>query len=120
MLITRAVRQPRGSGPGVNGGLDPRGHGDRPDVAPLADQVGDDPMLLPLLDGLQSESQRLAPTQPAAKQKRDHRVVAQSSEGRGADPVYQASALFCGQPVAEAHAQPPNAFHATNSRMACS
>jgi len=50
-------------------------HGDRPDVAALTDQVGDDPMLLPLLDGLHGESQRLAPSQPAAQQERDHRVV---------------------------------------------
>ena len=82
-LVDRAkdapVRQPRGSGPCVNGGLDPRGHGDCPDVAPLTDELGDDLMLLPLLDGLQGESQRLAPSHPAPEQERDHRVVAESS-----------------------------------------
>ena len=33
----------------------------------------------PLLNGLQGEAQRLAPSQPAPEQERDHRVVAESS-----------------------------------------
>jgi hypothetical protein len=36
-------------------------------------------MLLPLLDGLQGKSQRLAPSQPAPEQEGDHRVVAEST-----------------------------------------
>lgn len=40
----------------------PLGYRDRRDVAALTDQVGDAPMLLALLDGLQGESQRVAAT----------------------------------------------------------
>jgi hypothetical protein len=72
-------------------------------------------MLFPLLDGLQDEAGRLAPSQPAPEQKGNHRVVTESSKRRGPDPVHQTSTLFRGQPVAEAHAQPPDPLHATNA-----
>ena len=69
-LIDRAkdapVRQARGAPPRVDDGLHPRGHRDRPEVAALADQIGDDPVLLPLLDGFQREPQRLAASQTAS------------------------------------------------------
>jgi hypothetical protein len=65
-LVDRAkdapVRQTRRLRPGVYGGLHPRRHRDRSDVSALADEIGDDPVLLPLLDGFQGEPQRLAPS----------------------------------------------------------
>jgi hypothetical protein len=53
----RALRDEGGRRPRIDGGLDPLWDRHRPDVAPFAHDVGDDPVLLSLLDRLQRERQ---------------------------------------------------------------
>jgi hypothetical protein len=46
-------------------------------VTGLADEIGDDSMLLPLLDGLNMKGQQLGASQTAPDQHRDHGVIPQ-------------------------------------------
>jgi len=73
----RAIGEPGRCRPGVDGDLDPRRHRDRAHPPVLADKVHDAPTVVPLLDVLERERGDLGPAQPAAKEDREHRAVAQ-------------------------------------------
>jgi hypothetical protein len=47
----------------------------------LAGEVGDDPVLLPLLDGLEVKGQQLGASQTAPDQHRDHGVIPHLARG---------------------------------------
>jgi hypothetical protein len=71
----RAVRDPGCHRPGVHGSLHPCWNRDGAHVIGLADEIGDDPVLLPLLDRLEVKRQQLGASQPAPDQHRDHWVI---------------------------------------------
>jgi hypothetical protein len=102
-LVGRAKRSPLceagGRRPVVKAGLDPVRHRDGPDVAGLAQQISDDPMLFALLDRLEFQCQHLAASQSTAEQHGHHRVVAQSAKGEWGLRAEEAPALFRRQPV---------------------
>ena len=85
-------------------------------MASLAEQIGDDPMLLPLLDRLEAQCQQLGAPKSAANQHRDHRVISELAlECRRCYAVEQSSALLGGQPVPETNSDSAHAFHATDA-----
>ncbi len=84
-------------------------------MAGLAHEIGNHPVLFPLLDGLECQCERLAP-QSTAQQQGHHRVVAQSAQGGWAFRLEEAPALFRRQPVPQAHPEAPHALHAANAR----
>lgn len=78
----RALRDTRGRRPGVDGGFDPTRDGYGPDVARLTDEVGDDPVVLPLLNRLKLQDQEFAATQSTADEHRQHRVIPSLAQRR--------------------------------------
>jgi hypothetical protein len=63
-------------------------------VARLAHEIGNDPVLFPLLDRLQAQGQQLGSAQAASNQHRDHRVIAQLAHGRRRGGFKKASTLL--------------------------
>jgi hypothetical protein len=84
-------------------------------VAGLADQVGDHPMLVSLLNRPELQRQQFAAAETAANQYGHHRVFAELTR-RGRRPVEQPPPLVGGEPVPEPDADPTHALHATNAR----
>ena len=70
MARHRTVGDADHRGPCVDGVLDPRGHGDGADVPTLTDEIGDDPVLLALLNPPESQGQQLAPPEPTPEPSR--------------------------------------------------
>jgi len=70
------VRQARSTRPGVDSRLRPLWDRHRSDVSTLADQIGDHPVFLPLLDGFQPEPECLAAPQTASQEQGHHGMVA--------------------------------------------
>jgi len=73
---------PRQSLTRVQGVFHPRRHKHGADVPALADQIGDDAVLLALLNPPKLECEEFAASQPAAKQHREHRVIAELARRR--------------------------------------
>jgi hypothetical protein len=46
-------------------------------VPTLTDEIGDDPVLLALLNPPESQGQQLAPPEPTPEEHREHRVIAE-------------------------------------------
>jgi len=96
----RAVRDCGSRRPVVRSSLHPPWNRDRVYVASLADEIGNDLALLPLLDRLNGQRQEFGATQSAADQHRDHRVITQIDawstvpRTRGAAALALASASF--------------------------
>lgn len=63
--------------PGINRGLHPRGHRDRPHPPVLSDQIHDAPAAVALLDVLRSQVRQFAPPQSAPEKRSEHGAVAQ-------------------------------------------
>jgi hypothetical protein len=85
------------------------GHGRPPD------QVGDHPVVFPLLHGGEVECQQFAAAESAAEEHGEHRVVAQlARRRRGASREQPTSLLRC-QPVAQPHAETANALDAADA-----
>jgi hypothetical protein len=84
-------------------------------MATLADEIGNDPVLLALLDRLQVQRQQLCATQAATDQHRDHRVIPQFARGQRRRALEEPPALLRRQPVSEAHADAPHSLHSTDT-----
>jgi hypothetical protein len=84
-------------------------------VASLADEIGNDPVLLPLLDRLEAQGQQLGSAEAASNQHREHRVIAQLAHGRPRGAFKKPATLLGRQPVADAHVEPAHAFHPTDT-----
>jgi len=106
----RAVGDGSRRRPRVHGALHPSWNRDGSDMSALANQIGDDPMLLPPLDRLEGQCQQLGAAKSAANQHGDHRVVPQLAGWRRVSRNREAPALLRGQPVPEANADPPHPF----------
>ena len=78
----RAMRDASRRRPGVHGGLHPRWDRDGSHMSTLADQIGNHPVLLPLLNPLEAQGQQLGAAESTTNQHRDHRVVAQLTGSR--------------------------------------
>ena len=85
-------------------------------MATLADDIGNDPVLLALLDRLKVQRQQLCATQAATDQHHDHRVIPQLARGQRRRALEEPPALLRRQPVSEAHADAPHSFHSTDTR----
>ena len=85
-------------------------------MAGFAQEIGDHPVFVPLLDRLEFQSEHLAASQSAAEQQGDYRVVAQSAKGRWGLGAEEAPALFRREPVSLPHPEAPHALHAPNAR----
>jgi hypothetical protein len=70
-------------------------------VRGLADQISDHPMLLPLLEVIDSEGGNLSPAQAATEHQCQHRPVAAALRSLGVGSPQQSTALFRRQPVPE-------------------
>jgi hypothetical protein len=68
-------------------------------MSALADQVGNHPVLLALLDRLEAQRQQLAAAEAAADQHGDHRVVPQRARRRRCGLIEEAAALLVREPV---------------------
>jgi hypothetical protein len=84
-------------------------------VSAFADEIGDHPMLLALLNGLEVQGQQLSAAQPAADQHRDHRVIAQLAWSGWHRTLEEPSALLGREPVPEPHADAPHTLDSTNA-----
>jgi hypothetical protein len=85
-------------------------------VTSLADQIANDPVLLPLLDPLKTQGQQLRAAQAAADQHCDHRVIPQLAHGRRRLGVEKPPPLLWGEPISEAHADSPHPLQSTDTR----
>ena len=82
----------------------------------LADEIGDDPVLLALLNPSELHGQQLAPPKATPEQHREHRVIANLAR-RDRCPVRQQSpSLLRRQPVPEPDPESADALHAPNAR----
>lgn len=106
-LVDRAKRPPlREAGrrcPGVKAGLDPVRYWDGPDVAGLAQQISDDPVLIALLDRLEFQRQDFTASQSTPEQQGHHRAVAQSAKGERGLRAEETPAWFRRQSVSQPH-----------------
>ena len=80
----------------------------------FADEIGDHPVLLALLERFEVEREQLAAAQAAPEEQRKHRMIADRAEGRRAVRVEEPPPLVGGEPVAQAHAKAADAFHPAN------
>ena len=104
-----------GRRPSIDRGLDPLRDGHGPDMAALSDEIGDDPVLLPLLDRFQRERQQLAAAQP---QPMSMASIAYSRSCRGLAGLrafQEPPALLRCQPVSEPDAETSNTLHAADA-----
>jgi hypothetical protein len=75
-----AARDAGGSRPAINSCFNPMRHWNRANVSIFANKVGNNPVILPLLNVLNSQSSQLGSPQAAAQQNGERGVVALSSE----------------------------------------
>ena len=87
-----------------------------PDVATLAVQVDDCPVLVPLLEVPQGQTRQLCSAEPAAQQQSQYRVVAFVADRSTARYGQKSPALFCGQPVPQANAETFSSLDAADAR----
>lgn len=111
-----ALGDASGGGPGVDPGLDPPRDGHRPDVPRLPQEVGDHPVLLPLLNRLDLQGEQFAATEAATDRHRERRMVAPLTQRDRSHARDEASPLLRSPPVAEAYADSAQALHAANAR----
>ncbi len=99
-------------GPLVDGHLDPSGNRHGSNVTTLADQIGDDPMILALLHRLDRDG---CAAKATSEQHRHHSAIPLSAQRLLIEGAEETLALFGREPVAEAYAQPPHAFDAADA-----
>jgi hypothetical protein len=86
-------------------------------MAGFADEIGNHPMLLALLDRLELQGQQLGTAEAAPNQHGDHRVVAQLSKGRRSSGLEKAPPpLLWRQPVPEPNTDSAHALDTSNAR----
>jgi hypothetical protein len=73
----------------VDRGLDPVGHGNRPNVTALPDQVDNGPMLLALLEVGELQRDQFGPAQTASQEQRERSCVASAPLGLSIGSVQQ-------------------------------
>jgi hypothetical protein len=66
-----------GRRPCVDARLHPNRHGHRSDVSGLSEQVGDDPMVVTLLDGSELEPEQFTAAKSTADEHREHGMIPQ-------------------------------------------
>ena len=81
---------------------------------PLPTRIGDDPVLLALLDPPELQGQQLAPPKPTAEEHGEDRVIAELARRCRCAQHQQASPLLRREPIAEANAEPSHALHPTS------
>jgi hypothetical protein len=101
--------------PIVQFGSHPIGNWNRSDVASLADQINNGPMLFALLEVIQSQRHRFMPPQAAREQQCEQCPVAFSFQSLMIGCLPKCLALLRGQPIAKAHSQLLNALNAANT-----
>jgi hypothetical protein len=79
-------------------------------MSALAHEIGDHPVLLPLLDRLEAQGQQLCAAESTANQHGDHSVVTQLTAVDGIAQSSSRSALLWRQPISESNADPPRPF----------
>src|ERR1700751_4443428 len=84
-------------------------------VASLADQINNGPMLFALLEMIKSQRHSFMPPQAAREQQCEQCSVAFSFQSLMIGCLPKCLALPCSQPIAEAHSQLFHAFNATNT-----
>lgn len=95
LLLLRPIfsRTCRG-GPSTYGGLHPVRNRYGPHVSALADEVGDDPVLLSLLNRFYGERKQFATAKATADQHGDHRMIAHLPQCGRVGAFEQPPALF--------------------------
>jgi hypothetical protein len=83
-------------------------------VAALADKVGNNPVLLPLLNVLNSQRSSFCPAESATQEDRKCGVVALASETHTVRCQQQAFALLRSEPIADRNAHAFGALNAAN------
>lgn len=104
-----------GSDPIVNRRFHPGRNRDSSDVFPLADQVGDDPVLLSNLKVFKFQSDEFSPPQTASEQHGQHGAVAFGANRFDNWPLHQRLCLFGGEPVPNANSQTLSSLYTPNS-----
>ncbi|HEV3061848.1 MAG TPA: hypothetical protein VGY48_26585 [Vicinamibacterales bacterium] len=81
----------------------------------LADEIGNDPVLLALLNPPELQGQQLPPPKATPEEHREHRVIAELAR-YGRCPLRQQSpSLIRGEPVPQPDPEPAHALHAPNT-----
>jgi hypothetical protein len=102
-------------GPCVQGVLHPCWNRHGSEMPGFASEIGNDPMLLALLDRLKPQGQQLGAAKAAANQHRNHCVVPQLSNCRWSRGLEKPPPLFGRQPVPQPNADPPHSLDAPNA-----
>jgi hypothetical protein len=103
-------------GPFVDGSLRPGGGRDCADMLSFADEIGDNPMFLPNLEVLSSQTDRFGPPESASNQQRQDGAVALAAGGFQGRRLQQCSRLIDSQPSANPDAQALRAFDTPDTR----
>jgi hypothetical protein len=72
----------------------------------FANQVGDEPSFIPLLNVLEIQTCQLAASQTGPDENCDYRSIADPLDGRQVRQCQQLFCLFCGKPMAQAYTAP--------------
>jgi hypothetical protein len=83
-------------------------------MAPPADKIGNDPVLLPLLDVLNLQRSQFCSAQPAAQQNRESDIVALTSKTRAVRRQQKAPSLVRSEPIANRYPQLLGALYTAN------
>ena len=81
----------------------------------LANEIGNDPVLLPLLDIFDSQCSQFRATQTSAQQNGERCVVSFAAKTANVYSSQKTLTLLRGKPIANRHAQPFGALHAANA-----
>jgi hypothetical protein len=104
-----------GSDPIVKRGFHPGRNRDSSDVFPLADQVGDDPVLFPDLKVFKFQSDEFSPPQTASEQYGQHGAVALGAKRFDSGPLHQSLCLIGCEPVSNLSSQTLSSLYTPNS-----
>jgi hypothetical protein len=81
---------------------------------PLADKIGNDPVLLPLLDVLNLQRSQFCSAQPAAQQNRESDIVALTSKTRAVRRQQKAPSSVRSGPITNRYPQSLGALYTAN------
>ena len=84
-------------------------------MASLADKIGNDPVLLPLLDVLNSQRRQFRAAETAAQQNCERGVVALSAKTGNVRRAQKALALLRRKPIANRYTKSLGPLHPSNS-----
>jgi len=111
----RAFGDATGFLPFIDCSLHPCWDWDGTDVPSFAQEVGDNPMLLARLDGVNPKAKQLAAAQSASDQHRDHGVIPLAPQRNPIGDCEQSFRLFSCQPVSDANSDPAYALDSSDS-----